>query len=237
MPGRRDGAADRPAGGRRRADGRGRIGGIRRNHLLAYSGTGFEAGLRSGLYLGLAALSAMLLAAGTAVLSAGRSRAERYRLGIDAMPDLDAFVAAFGEWVEACWFAENDRAPAQLEALLAFPADVVLVGALAILRRLLELSDPRGVAPAFGDGQRPFDGDVGAALAEHLLITGPDPARAALIRAVVTAAGSGPEARREVLVAYGPEAVEGAALECSSVLTQALANRWGVVPTNILEDF
>jgi hypothetical protein len=134
--------------------------------------------------------------------------------------------------VEACWFAEHDRAPARLEALLAFPADVVLVGALTILRRLLELSDPRGVAPALGDV-----GDVGAALAEHLLITGPDPAREALIRAVVTAAGSGPEARREVLAAYGPEAVEGAALECSSVLTQALANRWGVVPTNILEDF
>jgi len=57
------------------------------------------------------------------------------------------------------------------------------------------------------------------------------------IRAVVTAAGSGPEFRREVLAAYGPEAVGGAALECSSVLTQALANRWGVVPTNILEDF
>ena len=148
------------------------------------------------------------------------------------MPDLDAFVAAFGEWVEACWFAEHDRAPARLEAMLAFPPDVVLVGALTILRRLLELSDPRGLAPALGDV-----GDVGAALAEHLLITGPDPAREALIRAVVTAAGGGPEARREVLVTYGPEAVEGAAIECASVLAQALANRWGVVPTNILEDF
>jgi hypothetical protein len=148
------------------------------------------------------------------------------------MPDLDDFVAAFGEWVEACWFAEHERARAWLEKVLAFPADVVLVGALTTLRRLLELSDPRGLAPALGDGR-----DVGAALAEHLLITGPDPAREALIRAVVTAAGSGPEARREVLVAYGPEAVEGAALECSSVLTQALANRWGVVPTNVLEDF
>jgi len=30
--------------------------------------------------------------------------------------------------------------------------------------------------------------------------------------------------------------VEGAALECASVLAQALANRWGVVPSNILED-
>jgi hypothetical protein len=62
--------AARPAGAAG-AGGRARIGGIRRNHLLAYSGTGFEAGLRSGLYLGLAALSAMLLAAGTAVLSRG----------------------------------------------------------------------------------------------------------------------------------------------------------------------
>ena len=150
---------------------------------------------------------------------------------IDALPELDAFVAAFGEWVEACWFAEIDRAEARLEALVAFPPDVVLVGALWILRRLLEVNDPRGVAPALGDA-----GDVGAALAEHLLITGPDPAREALIRAVVAAAGAGPEARRALLEAYGAEAVEAAALECSSVLAQALANRWGVVPTNILED-
>ena len=153
------------------------------------------------------------------------------------MPDLDPFVAAFGEWVEACWFAEQERARAWLEKVLAFPADVVLVGALTILRRLLELSDPRGLAPALGSPEHLSDGDVGAALAEHLLITGPDPAREALIKAVVSAAGSGPETRRQVLLAYGPEAVEGAALECSSVLTQALANRWGVVPTNILEDF
>jgi len=133
--------------------------------------------------------------------------------------------------VEACWFAERDRADARLEALVAFPPDVVLVGALWILRRLLEVNDPRGVAPALGDAR-----DVAGALAEHLLITGPDPAREALIRAVVAAAGAGPEARRMLLASYGPEAVEAAALECSSVLAQALANRWGVVPTNILED-
>jgi len=150
---------------------------------------------------------------------------------IDAQPDLDAFVAAFGEWVEACWFAEQDRAQARLEALVGLSPDVILVGSLWLLGRLLEVNDPRGLAPALGDA-----GDVGAALAEHLLITGPDPAREALIRAVVAAAGAGPEARRELLVTYGPEAVEGAALECSSVLTQALANRWGVVPSNILED-
>ena len=150
---------------------------------------------------------------------------------IDAPSDLDAFVAAFGEWVEACWFAEHDRAETRLEALVAFPPDVVLVGALWLLSRLLELNDPRGLAPALGDPR-----DVGAALAEHLIITGPDPARETLIRAVVAAAGAGPEARREVLLTYGTEAVEGAALECSSVLAQALANRWGVVPSNILED-
>jgi hypothetical protein len=161
--------------------------------------------------------------------SSGPSR--RYVHPIDAQPDLDAFVAAFGEWVEACWFAERDRADARLEALVAFPPDVVLVGALWILRRLLEVNDPRGVAPALGDA-----GDVGGALAEHLLITGPDPAREALIRTVVAAAGAGPEARRALLETYGPEAVEATALECSSVLAQALANRWGVVPTNILED-
>jgi hypothetical protein len=151
---------------------------------------------------------------------------------IDRLPELDAFVAAFGEWVEACWFAEHDRAPGRLEAVLAFPPDVVLVGALWVLRRLLELSDPRGVAPALGD-----TADVAAALVDHLLITGPDPGREQVIRAVVVAAGGGPEARRAVLATYGAEAVEAAALECSSVLAQALANRWGVVPTNILEDF
>ncbi len=156
---------------------------------------------------------------------------QRYRLVIDQAPDLDAFVAAFGEWVEACWFAEHDRAGPRLEAVLAFPPDVVLVGALWILGRLLERSDPRGLAPGLGSV-----GDVAGALAEHLLITGPDPAREALIRAVVVGAVAAPETRRELLRAYGSEAVTGAALECSSVLAQALANRWGVVPTNILED-
>ena len=151
---------------------------------------------------------------------------------IDESSDLQAFVAAFSEWVEACWFAEHDRAETRLEALLAFPPDVVLVGALTILNRLLELSDPRGFAPALGD----LD-DVGGALAEHLLITGPDPAREGLIRAVVARAGAAPAARRELLVTYGTEAVTATALECSSVLAQELANRRGVVPSNVLEDF
>lgn len=155
-----------------------------------------------------------------------------YRLVIDPVPDLDPFVSAFGEWVEACWFAEHDRAPDRLEALLAFPVDVVLVGSLELLGRLVDLADPRGGNPGLGDP----GGDVGAALAGHLLITGPDPPREALIRAVVAGAGGAPPARRELLATYGSEAVTAAALECSSVLVQALANRWGVVPSNILED-
>jgi len=102
-------------------------------------------------------------------------------------------VAAFGEWVEACWFAEHDRAPARLEALLAFAPDVVLVGALWILGRLLELSDPRGLAAGVGDARDTTPTDLGGALAEHLLIAGPDPAREALIRAVVQSAGPDPQ--------------------------------------------
>jgi pimeloyl-ACP methyl ester carboxylesterase len=145
-------------------------------------------------------------------------------------------VAAFGEWVEACWFAEHDRAPARLETLLALPPDVVLVGSLELLRRLLELSDPRGLGPGQDVAGDVIGGDIGGALAEHLLIAGPDPPRDALIRAVVTGAGAPPDGRRKLLLTYGPEAVTGAALECSSVLAQALANRWGVVPSSIVED-
>ena len=102
-------------------------------------------------------------------MSSGRhtQRAHRHSSGyvhpIDAPPDLDAFVAAFGEWVEACWFAEHDRAPARLEALLAFPPDVVLVGSLELLRRLLELTDPRGLGSGLGDTGDLVDGDVGGA--------------------------------------------------------------------------
>jgi hypothetical protein len=150
---------------------------------------------------------------------------------IGPLPELDAFVAAFGEWVEACWFAEHDRATERLEALLGFPPDVVLVGSLWTLGRLLEVSDPRGLAPVLGD-----PGEMGGALAAHLLVTGADPAREALIRAVVVGAGGTPEARRRLLAVHGSEAVTAVALECSSVLAQALANRWGVVPSNILED-
>ena len=157
---------------------------------------------------------------------------QRYGRGIDEPSDLDGFVAAFAEWVEACWFAEHERAEARLEALLAFPPDVVLVGALTTLARLLERSDPRAFSPAFGDAA-----DVAGALVEHLLIAGPDPPREALIRAVVTAADAAPAARRQLLATYGAEAVTAAALECASLLAQALANRWGVVPSNVLDDF
>ena len=48
---------------------RARIGAIRRHHLLLHKGIGYDSGLRPGLYLGLATLAVMLLAAGTAVLS------------------------------------------------------------------------------------------------------------------------------------------------------------------------
>lgn len=165
------------------------------------------------------------------------AKGDLQRPGIDQPPDIPAFVAAFGEWAEACWFAEHDRAPGRLEALLAFPPDVVLVGSLELLRRLLELSDSRGLASG-GPGRTGdvIEGDIGAALAQHLLVTGPDPPRERLIRAVVVGAGASRDVRRKLLLEYGPEAVTGAALECSSVLTQTLANRWGVVPTNILED-
>jgi hypothetical protein len=149
---------------------------------------------------------------------------QRYRREIDQPSDLDAFVAAFSEWVEACWFAERDGADERLEAVLAFAPDVVLVGALAVLDRLLEIN-----GPAAGP-------DVAGALAEHLLITGPDPEREALIRAVVTGAGAAPAVRLELLRAHGAERVTGAALECASVLAQALANRHGVVPSSILEE-
>ena len=70
--------------------------------------------------------------------------------------------------MEACWFAEREAADDRLQAMLGFPADVVLVGSLSVLAR------------------------------------------------------------------HGAESVTGAALECASVLAQAMANRQGVVPSSIL---
>lgn len=140
-----------------------------------------------------------------------------------AEPDAPSFALAFTEWVETCWFGERDVAARRLDAVLGFPADVVLVGSLSLLARLLEAFAPAGEA------------EVAAALAHHLIIMGPDPERETLIREVVLAAGSTPAARAALLARHGAEAITGAALECASFLTQAVANREGVVPSSILE--
>ncbi len=139
-------------------------------------------------------------------------------------PDFDSFAAAFTEWVEACWFAEGDNADRRLDALLAFPAHVVLLGSVSLLAGLLEAFAPAGAA------------EVAAALADHLIITGPDPEREQLIHDVVVAAGATPAARTALLERHSAEAITGAALECASLFTQALANRHGVVPSSILEE-
>jgi hypothetical protein len=139
-------------------------------------------------------------------------------------PGLALFKTIFTEWVEACWFAERDAAERHLDTLLGLPADVVFAGSLSVLADLLAAFASAGVA------------DVAAALADHLIITGPDPAREALIRDVVVAAGSDPAARGALLRRHSVEAVTGAALECASLFAQAMANRDGVVPSIILED-
>ena len=84
----------------------------------------------------------------------------------------------------------------------------------------------RGPGPRYPYASRPFfHSQVGAS-------------RSGILRPdLVARAGAAPGARRELLSTYGAEAVTAAALECSSVLAQALANRWGVVPSNVLEDF
>ena len=143
-------------------------------------------------------------------------------MGADS--DLAAFVEAFSEWVEACWFDERDVTSRRLDAVLRFSPDIVLVGSLSLLARLVA-----AVASAGEEG-------VGAALAQHLIITGPDPEREAVIRDVVLGAGAGPAARADVLARHGSEAVTRAALECASFLTQVLADREGVVPSSILRD-
>jgi hypothetical protein len=137
--------------------------------------------------------------------------------------DVRSFVLAFGEWVEACWFGEHEVADRRLEAMLGLPADVVLVGALSLLGRLLETSIPAR------------EDDVAAALAHHLVVMGPDAQRESLIRDVVLAAKSAPGARAGLLARHGAEAVIVTALECASFLTQAEAERQGVVPSSLLE--
>lgn len=138
-----------------------------------------------------------------------------------ADPDRSTFLAAFAEWVEACWFSERDAADRRLEAVLGLPADVLLVNAMAVLGRLMEAFS------AAGD-------DMAAALAEHL-VAGSDAARQALIRDVVLAAAAAPAARRPLLARHGLEAVTGAALECASFLAQVLAEREGVVPSSVIQ--
>lgn len=133
------------------------------------------------------------------------------------MPD-DAFLPAFTDWVEAVAFGERDAADHGLDRLLALPVAVLAPAALALLARLLEQLAP--AQPA----------QVAAALVEHLVVTGPDPGRAALIRDVVLAAGGQPR----LLAGHAVEATAAAALECASFLTQAVANRDGVVPSSIL---
>ena len=106
--------------------------------------------------------------------------------------------------------------------MLGFPADVVLVGSLSLLARLLQAFAPGGEA------------EVAGALADHLIITGPDPERETLIRDVVLGAVASAPDRVALLARHGAEAVTRAALECASVLAQAMANRQGVVPSSIL---
>ena len=147
------------------------------------------------------------------------------RRGLSATEaDLPAFVLAFSEWVEACWFAEHDTVDNRLQAVLGFPADVVLVGSLSLLAQLLQAFKP-------GD-----EVEIAAALADHLIIMGPDPERQALIHDVVLGAGASPPTRVALLARHGAEAVTRTALECASVLAQAMANRQGVVPSSILLD-
>ncbi|MGH8993660.1 MAG: hypothetical protein ACRDZ7_19280 [Acidimicrobiia bacterium] len=142
---------------------------------------------------------------------------------MDAGSDLEAFVDAFSEWVEACWFDERDLTAPRLEAVLGFPGDVVLVGSLGLLDRL--------VGALATDRE-----EVAAALAQHLIVSGPDPARQALIRDVVLAAAAPAAARAPLLAGHDSRAVTGAALECASFLTQVLAERDGVVPSSIVRD-
>jgi hypothetical protein len=96
-------------------------------------------------------------------------------------PDLAPFVVAFSEWVEACWFSEQDAADRCLE--------------------------------------------------------GPDPQREHLIGDVVRGANASPPVRAAILERHGSEAVTGAALECASVLAQAMAERDGVIPSSILLEY
>jgi hypothetical protein len=135
----------------------------------------------------------------------------------------ESFVPVFGEWVEACWFGEHERAAEWLDAVLQLPVGVVLARSLTLLGRLVQAFSPAR------------EGDLAAALAQHLIVTGPDPEREALIRDVVIAAGSAPSSQTGLLARHGAEPVIRTVLECLSFLTQAEAERQGVVPSSILD--
>jgi hypothetical protein len=134
-----------------------------------------------------------------------------------AEPSGCSFGECFGEWVEACFFGEQDRAAEHLDAVLDRPAVVLEAHSLAVIARMLE---PFAALP---------EDEVAAALAEHLM-SRPGSDRAALIAAVVHHARS----PREPIPDNPDEAA--AALECASFLVQLAAERKGVVPTSILKD-
>ena len=126
------------------------------------------------------------------------------------------FAKCFGEWVEACFFGEQERAAEQLDEVLDRPAVVLEAQSLAVIARMLE----------------PFEGaseeELAAALSAHLLAR-PSAEREALIASVIHHA----RAPREPI----PDDVDEAAtaLECASFLVQLAAEREGVVPTSILK--
>jgi len=145
---------------------------------------------------------------------------------MDTAHDAD-FRSAFTEWVEALWFDERDDANRNLERLVDLPPEVVMAGSLSLLTRLREAFISRSLEP-----------ELAGALAEHLVIGRDDPDRAELIADVMAMAGPGSDpASRVAVVNYrGGAAVTGAALECSSLLVQVIAERLGVIPSVVLED-
>ncbi|MGH8999866.1 MAG: hypothetical protein ACRDY7_10815 [Acidimicrobiia bacterium] len=138
-----------------------------------------------------------------------------------ASSPVPAFADTFCEWVEALWFGERDAATARLEALVALPGEVVLAGALGVVRLLVGGRDPEAVAEA---------------VASHLIVGRPDPPRRALIADVVRmgAPGTSPAERTVLLARHGAAVVSASALECASFLTQVEAERQGVIPSAVL---
>ena len=49
-----------------------------------------------------------------------------------------SFNECFGEWVEACFFGESERAAEQLDDVLDRPAVVLEAQSLAVIARMLE---------------------------------------------------------------------------------------------------